>query len=121
MTEIEVEDIPMQHDRVITTIAVHRYLPEVTIEALRKNHKQKTLVRLGYHYVITPDGVLHDERPDGWGGWFDKDIESEAVGIALVGEASNEQMETLETVEVFLANHYQVQRVLRSDKLRELR
>lgn len=55
----------MNQPKVITHIVVHHSAshPSTTLEEITKWHKERGFNEVGYHKVITDDGVIHNGRP----------------------------------------------------------
>jgi hypothetical protein len=56
----------MNQPKVITHIVVHHSAshPSTTLEEITKWHKERGFNEIGYHKVITDDGVIHNGRPE---------------------------------------------------------
>lgn len=56
----------MNQPKVITHIVVHHSAshPSTTLEEITKWHKERGFNAVGYHKVITDDGVIHNGRPE---------------------------------------------------------
>lgn len=72
-----------------------------TFESIRRYHMEHNGWRdIGYHYLITKDGVLHKGREENATGAHTKGENTKSIGICLVGhfdhyEPNREQLETL--------------------------
>jgi len=56
----------MKQPKVITHIVVHHSAshPSTTPEEIEKWHNERGFNGIGYHKVITSDGIIHDARPE---------------------------------------------------------
>lgn len=87
--------------RKLKTIILHHSQSDVKahddIEVIRDWHIQRGFNDIGYHYVITKDGISHIGRPIDQAGAHAKGYNSESVGICLTGdeEFSEEQFKGL--------------------------
>tara|TARA_R110001606_G_scaffold347973_1_gene497428 strand:- start:7486 stop:7965 length:480 start_codon:yes stop_codon:yes gene_type:complete len=59
---------------------------DVDVPTIRRWHVEENgWSDIGYHYVITPDGMLHDGRPVSKSGAHTRGQNSNSIGICLVG------------------------------------
>ena len=57
----------------------------VTVDEIRRWHKERGFSDIGYHYVIYLDGSVHEGRPIDKVGAHCKEHNSNSIGIAYVG------------------------------------
>ncbi len=67
------------------------------VETIERWHKDRGFKQIGYHWVITRDGKLHQGRPEQVVGAHVEGHNKTSLGICLTGdkEFTPEQMETL--------------------------
>lgn len=63
---------------------------DVSVDEIRKWHLDRGWSDIGYHFVITLDGVIHDGRPIEKVGAHTKGYNSDSIGIAYVGGLDSE-------------------------------
>lgn len=74
--------------RFIDTIVVHTSASHqnATVEDIRKWHvEERGWSDIGYHYIITPDGEIHDARPINKVGAHARGHNTGSIGICWVG------------------------------------
>jgi hypothetical protein len=56
----------MKQPKVITHLVVHHSAshPDTTPKEIEKWHKERGFNSIGYHKIITADGIIHDGRPE---------------------------------------------------------
>lgn len=57
----------------------------VTVESIRRYHKSLGWSDIGYHYLVYPDGSIHDGRPEEKAGAHAAGYNAHSIGIAYVG------------------------------------
>lgn len=73
--------------------------PGTTVDQVYQWHVRENGWRaIGYHYLITTDGVLHNTRPLEWDGAHALGRNKTHIGVCLVGyeDFTNEQIKTLD-------------------------
>lgn len=58
---------------------------EIDAATIHLWHKERGFDGIGYHYVIRRNGILENGRPHYWKGAHAKKVNSESLGICLVG------------------------------------
>jgi hypothetical protein len=71
--------------RDIEHIIVHRYKRADSFAELDRRHRRTGMLRVGYHFGIDEDGVIHTGRPVDWAGCFSRRFDRTGLGIVLVG------------------------------------
>lgn len=62
---------------------------DVTVEAIRKDHKSRGYADIGYHYVIYRDGSVHEGRDVNLSGAHTQGYNSHSIGVCYVGGLEN--------------------------------
>jgi len=92
--------------RKITKLYLHHSASgtDTTLEDIIKWHKARGWRTVGYHYVITWDGKIHEGRPEATIGAQVKGDNANSIGICLVGNSEKLPMsfEQHEAVSVLL-------------------
>jgi len=86
----------------------------VDAETIHNWHLEKNWAGIGYHYIIKRDGTIEKGRPDYWKGAHAKAVNSQSLGICLVGadEFTEKQMESLENLIHSLKEKYPSAKVI---------
>ena len=71
--------------RKINKIIVHHTAVDTTIDNLRASVQRRGYADIPYHYVITPDGTIHETRPVTRMGAHCKGHNADSIGVALMG------------------------------------
>lgn len=81
---------------------------------IHKWHLQNGWSGIGYHYVIKRDGTVENGRPEYWQGAHARRVNSESLGICLVGrdKFTDEQIKTLETLLKKLKGKYENAKII---------
>lgn len=93
-------------------------LEKYTVEAIRQMHTSRGWSDIGYHFVITTDGMLHAGRPLTRTGAHVKGHNTGNIGICMIGGVNHnsvsvtnftdKQFETLEITISLLASCYNI-------------
>lgn len=77
----------MKQPKVITHIVVHHSAshPETTVEEITKWHIARGFSGIGYHKIITNDGVIHKGRPESEIPASVKDHNKGTLAVCLTG------------------------------------
>lgn len=62
---------------------------EVTVDEIRKWHKDRGFWDIGYHYVVQLDGTISRGRDTQFSGAHCKGMNNNSIGIAYVGGVDN--------------------------------
>lgn len=90
--------------REINFIAIHCSDSDIpahdSIEVIRDWHCLRNMIDIGYHFVITQDGVIHDGRPVEKIGAHIKGNNANSIGICLTGrhKFSSKQFQSLNNI-----------------------
>lgn len=78
-----------QNVRRITEIILHCSATpageDYSVEAIRQGHLQRGFNDIGYHYVVTRDGVVHKGRDESKAGAHTTGHNSNSIGICYIG------------------------------------
>ena len=109
--ELEVDNEP--------TILVyhHTAIKSISPEDIDKLHKNKGWKGIGYHYYIRKDGTIYKGREDNAEGSHIKGYNKESIGICVEGNfeeeyLSNEQIESLKNLSVYICLKYNIKDIL---------
>lgn len=82
------------------------------VETLREWHLQRGFSDIGYHYIITKDGVVHPGRAEEVVGAHVKGHNANSIGICLTGrhEFTAKQFLSLENLCKSLCEKYELQK-----------
>jgi hypothetical protein len=77
----------------IDLIVVHHSAshPETTVEEITKWHLERNFSTIGYHRVITNDGIIHKGRPDNVVPASVKDHNKGTLAVCLTGNFERDQ------------------------------
>jgi len=98
--------------KAVTYIVVHGSATkddqDIGVEEIRRSHRQKGWLDIGFHYVIRRDGTIEDGRPYDVPGAHARGYNDKSLGICLVGMNYTEvQLESLSQLLVDLTStHY---------------
>lgn len=90
----------------------HSATDEGTLESIRRYHVENNGWKdIGYHYLITTDGVLHEGRDERTVGAHTKGQNYESIGICLVGnfdeyKPNTDQLNTLHRLLNHISSRY---------------
>lgn len=88
--------MPRQIDKIIIHCTATPEGRNVTVEDIDRWHKKRGFNSIGYHYVITLDGKVHDGRDLEIAGAHCKGYNSKSIGICYVG-GCDENMKSKDT------------------------
>jgi len=75
--------------KAVTRIVIHcsatKEDQNFTVEDIRRWHRQRGWLDVGYHYVITRDGTIEDGRPSDAPGAHARGFNHNSIGICLIG------------------------------------
>jgi len=103
--------------RTIDTIIIHHSATESgTVESIRRFHVgQRGWDDIGYHYLITPDGIVHAGRDPERIGAHAKGRNLNSLGICLIGTDtfSHAQLKALAQTVAILKHQYPITKIER--------
>lgn len=69
-----------------TAIAVH-YSPSIddTFESIKRSHRKKGMLDIGFHYVISQNGRIEDGRPEDVCGNHCERLNDTSIAVCLIG------------------------------------
>ena len=95
----------------------HTAIKNISAEDINKLHKNKGWKGIGYHYYIRKDGEIYKGREDEAEGSHAKGYNKESIGICLEGNfeeehLSNEQIEALKNLSVYICLKYNIRDIV---------
>lgn len=114
--ELEVDNRP--------TILVyhHTAIKEISPTDIDKLHKDKGWNGIGYHYYIRKDGTVYKGREDDAEGSHVKGYNKKSIGVCVEGNfeeecLTEEQIDSLENLSIFLCLKYDINEILQHKDL----
>ena len=93
--------------RTIRQVVARRWARHETVEEMSKWFRMKGYFDNGYHWCITPDGLIHRARDPQWPGCFDIKFDRDGIGVAVLGDQmTDQQVNALENLEGILREDY---------------